>query len=184
MTADADLLPRVARGDEEAVEQCIERYGGLIWSMASRLLRKHDDAEDAVQEIFIDIWKHADRFQPEIGSEKTFVVVIARRRLIDRQRKSGRAPDECSIDESALDHSPLDEPNPVELAEDAEQAIACLGRLRENYRRMLELAIYHGMSQTEISTAEGIPLGTVKSHARRGLSQLRHCMGLRGGSEQ
>ena len=178
---EANLLPRVADGDESAVSECIERYGNLIWALANRLLRSRSDAEDAVQEIFIEIWKNADRFRPEFGSEKTFVVVIARRRLIDRQRKNARGAVEQPIDEAALSQPDREAPCPVDTADEVQRALSCLDKLRIEYRRMLELAIFHGLSQTQISNKEGVPLGTVKSNARRGLIQLRDCMGPTGG---
>ena len=92
------LLPRVARGEETAVRECLSRYGDLIWSLARRLLPTSADAEDAVQDIFVEIWKNAERFNEQVASEKTFVVMLARRRLIDRRRKLGRSPQVQRID--------------------------------------------------------------------------------------
>src|ERR1043165_482447 len=84
------LLARVAGGDPRAVRDCIARYGGLVWSIARRF--EGADAEDAVQEIFLDLWKSAARFDPQIASEPAFVAMIARRRLIDRRRTRRRRP--------------------------------------------------------------------------------------------
>src|ERR1041385_2281154 len=84
------LLARVAGGDPRAVRDCIARYGGLVWSIARRF--EAADAEDAVQEIFLDLWKSAARFDGRIASEAAFVAMIARRRLIDRKRTRGRRP--------------------------------------------------------------------------------------------
>src|SRR5438132_13118196 len=101
MTTTEDLLPRVARGDGVAVEQCVDRYGGLIWQIALRFSATRADAEDAVQEVFIDLWKSAARFDPTRASETTFVAMIARRRLIDRKRAHDRAPKQ--VPEKKLD---------------------------------------------------------------------------------
>src|SRR3954470_14464574 len=84
------LLGRVAAGDQQAVRECLARYGGLVWSIARRF--EAADAEDAVQEIFLDLWKSAARFDRQIASEASFVAMIARRRLIDRKRTRGRRP--------------------------------------------------------------------------------------------
>ena len=82
------ILARVASGDANAVRECIDEFGGLVWAIARRMARTRADAEDAVQEIFIDVWKSAGRFDPAQGSEKVFVSTIARRRLIDRLRRT------------------------------------------------------------------------------------------------
>ena len=93
------ILQRIAGGEAVAVNECLETYGGLVWSLARRFCPKHEDAEDAVQDTFVDIWRNAERFDPEIASEATYITMIARRRLIDRYRRSGRAPDTTVLDE-------------------------------------------------------------------------------------
>lgn len=173
------LLTRIANGDTGAVDECIDRYGGLVWSLARRLSSSLADAEDAVQEVFVDLWKNADRYRGEIAGEPTFVAMIARRRLIDRLRKSGRELESRPIDELALQHAAPLQTSPVELAEEVAQAAACLERLRKDERKVLELSIYHGLPQTRIANQTGLALGTVKTIARRGLLQLRVCMQVR-----
>src|SRR5262245_60755498 len=84
------ILTRVAAGKTGAVDECLVRYGGLVWSLARRQSPSYADAEDAVQEIFIDLWNSAARFDERVASEVTFVAMIARRRLIDRRRKLSR----------------------------------------------------------------------------------------------
>ena len=86
-TVSPPILPRVAAGEPTALAECMERYGGLVWSIALRLTGSRADAEDAIQEIFIDLWKSAARFDGAVASEKAFVAMIARRRLIDRRRR-------------------------------------------------------------------------------------------------
>jgi len=82
------VLRRIAGGLSAAVRECIDRYGALIWSLARRLSRSSPDAEDATQEIFLDLWRNAGRFDESKGSEKLFIAMLARRRLIDRLRKT------------------------------------------------------------------------------------------------
>lgn len=173
------LLPRIANGDLSAVDECIDRYGGLVWSLARRLSPSVADAEDAVQEIFVDLWKNADRFRPEVAGESTFVAMLARRRLIDRLRKSRRELESQPIDETSLQYAAPPQTSPAELAEEGSRATECLERLRSDERKVLELSIYHGLPQSRIAEQTGLPLGTVKTHARRGLSQLRDCMRVR-----
>ncbi|QDU76810.1 ECF RNA polymerase sigma factor SigK [Bremerella volcania] len=170
------LLQRIAAGDSVAITACIDKYGGLVWSLARRLSPTTTDAEDAVQEIFVDIWRNAERFRAEVADEATFVAMLARRRLIDRLRKYRRELDSHPIDEQALQYpSPSQTPR-AEIADEASRATACLERLRSDERNVLELSIYHGLPQTRISERTGMPLGTVKTHARRGLVKLRDCM--------
>src|SRR6202000_2241380 len=86
------MLQRIASGDSAAVRECIDQYGPLVWSIARRLSRTPSDAEDATQEVFLDIWRSAGRFDASQGSDKVFIAMIARRRLIDRLRKSSAEP--------------------------------------------------------------------------------------------
>lgn len=170
------LLPRIASGDSSAIGECIDRYGRLVWSLARRLSPSLADAEDAVQEIFVDLWKNAERFRAEVAAEPAFVAMIARRRLIDRLRKSRRDLAPQPLDEQALQQSAPPVPSAPELAEEGSRAKACLEQLRSDERKVLELSIYHGLPQFRISEQTGLPLGTVKTHARRGLLKLRDCM--------
>lgn len=173
------LLPRIANGETAAIDECLDRYGGLVWSLARRLSPSLSDAEDAVQEIFVDVWKNASRFREDMASEVTFVAMLARRRLISRMRQSQRNLGAQPIDESTLQYAAPQPLARLDITDEASQATACLERLKSDEREVLELSIYHGLPQSQIATRIGLPLGTVKSHARRGLSQLRDCMRLR-----
>jgi RNA polymerase sigma-70 factor (ECF subfamily) len=141
-----------------------------------------DDAEDAVQEIFIDIWKNAERFDSSQSSETTFIAMIARRRLIDRLRYSNRRISADSIEDIVVE---LANTSNVELQNcvEAKEAAKALEILRPEQRQVLQLSIIQGLSHQEISDATGMPLGTVKTHARRGLLQVREFLGL-GNTQQ
>ncbi|HVN41871.1 MAG TPA: sigma-70 family RNA polymerase sigma factor [Steroidobacteraceae bacterium] len=166
------VLERVARGDERAVRECINEFGGLVWAIARRMTRSRADAEDAVQEIFIDVWRSAARFDATQGSEKVFITTIARRRLIDRIRRARSAPQ--LEGEEALEGLQFSSPGDGgEIRSDAERAAAVVARLRPEQRKVLRMGLLEGLTHSEIAGATGMPLGTVKTQMRRGLMQVR-----------
>ncbi len=170
-------LRRIAEGDKAAVQECIDLYGGLVWSLARRLSPTREDAEDAVQEIFIDIWKSAARFDQVQASETTFIAMIARRRLIDRLRRFERTPEAEALSPEIVDATRQDKQ--IELNSEAALAARAMRQLRPEQQKVLQLAIYQGLSHQEIANATGMPLGTVKTHARRGLLHIREALGIR-----
>ena len=170
VTNEPTLLQRVARGDSAAVSLVLDRYGALVWTITRRQLGV-DDAEEVVQEIFIDVWKSAARYVPERGSEATFITTIARRRLIDHRRRIGRQPRHEELEESLTGDA--DAADPMELEDEAKVASEALERLKPDQRRVLILAIVEGLTHTQIAEVTRLPLGTVKSHARRGLERIR-----------
>ncbi|MCX5639318.1 MAG: sigma-70 family RNA polymerase sigma factor [Planctomycetota bacterium] len=172
---EVSLLHQVAAGEPGAMDKCMDRFGGLVWSLARRLALGGSDADDAVQEIFIDVWRSAARFNPEIASETTFVAMIARRRLIDRGRRRQRRIDASTLPD-ALQPAAAPIPDAPERDDDAGRATAALEKLRPEQQQVLQLAIYHGCSHEEIARSTGLPLGTVKTHARRGLIRLREIL--------
>lgn len=169
------VLDRVARGDSKAVRECIDEFGGLVWAIARRMTRSRADAEDAVQEIFVDIWRSASRFDPTQGSEKVFITTIARRRLIDRIRRS-RMSHLMDSEESLEDVRWAEPGNDGEIRVEAERAAAVVARLRPEQRKVLRMGLLEGLTHSEIATATGMPLGTVKTQMRRGLIQVRQWM--------
>ena len=172
-------LQRIASGDQSAVQECLKSYGGLVWSLARRMMRNQEDAEDAVQEIFLDVWKNAERFDPAQASETTFVAMIARRRLIDKIRHSQRRISADSIDDVLAEPSTRDD-KVLQMNVEAREAAKALDQIRPEQRQVLQLSIVHGLSHQEISEATGMLLGTVKTHARRGIIQVRDILGLEG----
>jgi RNA polymerase sigma-70 factor (ECF subfamily) len=169
------VLARIARGDAKAVRECIDEFGGLVWAIARRMARTRADAEDAVQEIFVDVWRSAGRYDPSQGSEKVFVTTIARRRLIDRLRRSRMS--HLHDSEDVLEDVRWAEPgNAGEVAVEAERAAEVVARLRPEQRRVLRMGLLEGMTHSEIARATGMPLGTVKTQMRRGLIQVRQWM--------
>jgi RNA polymerase sigma-70 factor (ECF subfamily) len=169
------LLERIAAGDAGAVKECMDAYGNLVWALARRLSASAADAEDAAQEIFLDIWKSAGRYDATVASEAVFITTIARRRLIDRLRARKRRPVTEEFDE---ERSPFgDDGNAGAVAVDVSIASRALAQLGDAQREILLLGIVDGMTHSEIATATGKPLGTVKTQMRRGLIKIRELLG-------
>lgn len=170
------LFERIANGDSSAVKECMDVYGGLVWSLSRRFTESAADAEDATQEIFLEIWKSAARYDSSMGKESTFITTIARRRLIDRVRAYNRRPateeydDTLSVDPQTVDQSA------GAVAVDVATAQRALAKLSDDQREILLLGIVEGMTHSEIATETGKPLGTVKTQMRRGLIKLRETL--------
>lgn len=172
------VLPDVADGDRAAIGRCMARYGALVWSIARRLSPTAADAEDATQEVFLDLWRSASRFDPARGSEALFVAMIARRRLIDRLRSMRpRLDHEIPGLEEWTREVPQDGGR-VDRAAEAAIARAVLDTLPVEQRRVIDLSIVHGLSHSEIANRVGMPLGTVKTLVRRGLIKVRQALGV------
>lgn len=169
------ILQRVAAGDPRAVQDCIDQYKNLIWSLVRRQLLG-EDAEDAVQEIFIEIWKSAGRYDPKRSSEPAFVAMIARRRLIDRRRRRQRQPAMESLeprDDEMTREVARVEAGPVEAVAEAALAARAIKTLEPHERRVLLMSVCQGLSHSEIANTTELPLGTVKTYIRRGLARVR-----------
>ena len=170
------VLRRVADGDEAAVKDVMDQFGGLVWSLARRSCPNAADAEDATQEIFLEIWKSAHRFDASKGSETLFVAMIARRRLIDRIRKQSREPYKDSIDEPGIQLTQDGAEKWAETCAEASLAAQAVAMLKPQQKLVLEMGLLRGLSHSEIAAATGMPLGTVKTQMRRGLIKVREIM--------
>jgi len=165
--APAPLLPLVASGDASAIRGCMNRYGPLVLSMARRFAP--GEAEDAVQDVFLALWKNASRFDAKVASEAAFVVTIARRRLIDRLRHAKTRQNLAHADSQPL----ADWAIAPDRGAEASMAAQALQQLRPEQQEVLLLSICHGLSHDEIAGRTGMPIGTVKTHVRRGLARIR-----------
>ena len=168
------LLPAVAAGDSQAVSDFLDRYKGLVWWLARQLLTE-SEAEDAVQEVFVELWSNADRYDPAKSSEAAFVSMVARRRFIDRRRRAGRRPVETPLETVERERSDRGSAA-IEACAEASLAKEAIGQLEEKERDVLSQAIFLGLSHSEIAGRTGLPLGTVKTYVRRGLSRVRDAL--------
>jgi RNA polymerase sigma-70 factor (ECF subfamily) len=154
---------------------CLDRYANLVWSLARRFTSSGTEAEDAVQEIFIDLWSSADRYDSSKSSETTFIAMVARRRLIDRLRKTKREPEMKEIEE-AFDLGVPGHAAATEINDEAALALKLIQTLKPEQRQIIQLSVYHGHTHQSIAEMLGLPLGTVKTHLRRGLLRIREAM--------
>ena len=175
-TVESSLLARASHGEDAAVRECMARFGPIVWGLARRMSPTRADAEDAVQEIFLDLWEHGARHDPSRGSEEVFVAVVARRRLIDRRRKVQRRPVTESFDAAPGGREVLQEASHdggIETSAEAAMAARAMDGLRPEQREVLRLNVAEGLTHEEIAEHTGMPVGTVKAHARRGLLRIR-----------
>ncbi|MCY2959015.1 MAG: sigma-70 family RNA polymerase sigma factor [Planctomycetota bacterium] len=174
-------VAQVARGDESALRQLYEELSPRVLGIARQILQDGAAAEDVVVEVFAQVWRQADRYDPAKGSVATWIGTLARTRSIDIRRSLQRHSTRASSLE-ADDVGKLLDPGeaPWLAAGDAERAStvrAALDRLPGEQRRALEAAFFGGLSHSEIAAALGAPLGTVKTRIRSGLSALRLTLG-------
>lgn len=172
------LLARIARGEQAALKDCMDKYGGMIWGLARKLSPTPADAEDAAQEVFLHLWKKAGQFDGTRGSEAIFIVTLARRTLIDRFRGRRRQLREVPIEELSESGNEPAAPGDGESCVEAHLAAQALATLPADQRRIIGLSVVQGLSQSEIASHTGLPLGTVKSAMRRGLILVREKLGV------
>ena len=145
------LLQRVAAGEMSSMQECIDEYGGLIWSLARRSCPSPTEAEDAVQEVFIALWENASRFDPDKGAEITFVAMIARRRIIDRTRKLTRQRRLISEAQEQYGAEPGVSPDEVSAVHEAQRALEAMKELSASQQKVLHLAIHEGYTHEQIA---------------------------------
>jgi RNA polymerase sigma-70 factor (ECF subfamily) len=169
---DTTMLTRIGQRDENAMEAVFRRYSGPVYSVALRVLRDTGQAEDILQEVFLQLWRKPAAFVENRGSLGAWLVVIARNRAIDVLRR--RKPSD-SVDDVVLT-------SPINVADEAERNIVMqrvrgvIANLPEEQRRTLDLAYFEGLSHTEIASRTGDPLGTVKTRIRQALITLRKAL--------
>jgi len=173
----AYLIQQVAQQDREAFSQLYDRCSSLVFSLAMRMLRVRSDAEDLLQEVFVQVWRQAQNYNAERGSPEAWIINIARSRAIDKIRSIRRMEKSFVL---------TDDPARAESSENVETAAAsseaklamnsALANLPEAQRKVLEMAYFDGLTQTEIAARLKEPLGTVKTRMRSGIQRLREIM--------
>jgi len=171
------LLNAVSRGDRVAFEQLYTATRAKLYGVVLRILRRHDLADEVIQEVYLKIWSGAGQFNPGLASPITWMVTIARNRAIDLVRKRA----EVSIEEEpeAMDVA-ADLPNPLarrELAEDVRRLMGCIERLEPERQSLVLLAYRNGWSREQLAAKLGKPVNTIKTWLRRSLLEIRECLG-------
>ncbi|MCC7347137.1 MAG: sigma-70 family RNA polymerase sigma factor [Variibacter sp.] len=176
------LLAATAKGDAEAFERLYAATRAKLYGVALRILRRADLAEEVLQETFVKVWRNAGDFNPQKASPITWMVAIARNGALDLVRKKSEAAIE---DEPQAIELPAETRDPLaqrEMTEELRRLLACMGALDEERRRVLLLAYYNGWSREQLSARFDTPVNTIKTWLRRGLLQIRECMGAGAGA--
>ena len=168
---DAEWMQRFRAGDAKALRQAFDRYGGMVQRVGILRLGNHHDAEELVQQVFVRAWKGREGFDPERGSLGSWLLGIARRLIADRYASLDRDRKVRSAAESIA--PPETDAKSVDRVVDRVVVGDELNRLPHEQRMVLRLAFYGDLTHSEIAATTGLPVGTVKSHIRRALIQLR-----------
>jgi RNA polymerase sigma-70 factor, ECF subfamily len=172
----SSLMVRIADRDEEAFEKLYAETSAAVFGFALRILGDHAEAEEVTLDVFLKAWEQAARFSPDRGSVLTWLMVITRSRALDRIRyKSVRLPHWLALDEVQLAAQPGTGPDSMaELGLVTAKVTRVLAGLPETHRTAVEMALYEGMSHSEIAERLNQPIGTVKSRIRSAMTKIRN----------
>lgn len=175
-TADIELLKAVSRGDEQALAQLYDNYRVILFGLLVRILNSREEAEDVLQEVFLQVWRRAKDFDETRGKPFTWLVTLARSRAIDRLRSLGARDRvaQASVREASEEVS--DAAFDTFRSEQRTLVTSALSQLPEEQKRPLVLAYFDGLTQSEIAANLGAPLGTVKTRMRAGMIKLRELL--------
>jgi len=176
-----ELLRRIAQRERAAFEDLYSRYANILYASALKFVKEDADAQDVVQDVFIQIWDKAKLYDPAKGKPLTWALTLTRNRAIDRIRAIQRRTrlrdefeQETFVDESAGVREAL---SGVDASEKGQILRKAVSQLSPQQKKVIELAYFGGLTQTEIAEKLGEPLGTVKARARRGLLKLKELLG-------
>ena len=177
-TDSAGLLALVARGDHGAFERLYRQLAGPVYGVVRQVLRDPAQSEEVAQEVLLEVWRTASRFDPARGSAASWALTIAHRRAVDRVRSenASSAREQKAAPDITVEHDNVSET--VEASLERQRVTRCLDGLTELQREAIKLSYYGGYSYPEVGQLLGVPLGTVKTRIRDGLIRMRDCMGV------
>jgi RNA polymerase sigma-70 factor (ECF subfamily) len=174
----ADLMGQVARGDQAAFERVYAEVSGPVYGLALRIVRDPAQSEEVAQEVLVDVWRTASRYEPGRGSAMSWVMMLAHRRAVDRVRSAQAASEREQRAGSATVPAYDVVAENVQVRLEREQVRRCLSSLTETQRESVTLAYYAGYTYREVAELLKVPLGTIKTRMRDGLIRLRDCLGV------
>lgn len=176
---DEELALRLQRREPDAMKDLYDRFGRLAYSVVLAIVRDSSTAEDLVQETFLRVWNRIQGFEPGKGALGPWLLAIARNRAIDHVRSSASRIDRNSFELDVREHPSLfvDMQREVENTDHARVIRSAIAKLNPNQQKVIELAYYEGLSQTEMAERMGQPLGTIKTWVRAALGVLREELG-------
>ncbi len=174
---DAELLRQTAGGDETALASLYDRYKSILFGLILRILHSQSEAEDILQDVFIQVWNKASDFDETRGRPFTWLVTLSRSRAIDRLRQLNSRERTANEASRAAPEDWTDAETDAIRSEQGAALRNALGELPEEQRRTLLLAYFEGLTQTEIAARLNAPLGTVKTRMRSGMTKLRELLG-------
>jgi RNA polymerase sigma-70 factor, ECF subfamily len=175
----AGLIARTARGDAVAFEELYDQIAGPVFGIAQRVIRDPAQSEEVAQEVLLEVWRSASRFDHTKGSAMTWVMTLAHRRAVDRVRSVHRETERER--RTASSDTPFDAvAEAVEISLDQERVRRCLAALTELQRESVLLAYYGGYTYGQVAALLGVAVGTVKTRMRDALIRLRDCLGVAG----
>jgi RNA polymerase sigma-70 factor (ECF subfamily) len=186
---DEQLMARIKAGDESALAALHRRHAGLLHTVGHRVINNESDVDDLVQEVFLQVWRQAEHYREENGKALGWIVTLTRRRAIDKLRKKQayqRASERLRLETAATETTLQDRGADHEAADSDRAQIfnRVLASLPEGQRQALDLAFYRGMSQREIASRTGLPLGTIKTRLELALRKVRSAILALGGAEE
>ncbi|NUR96743.1 MAG: ECF RNA polymerase sigma factor SigK [Kribbellaceae bacterium] len=176
--SDGDLLTLTATGDTAAFSALYDRVVPWVFGLVRRILRNPAQSEEVTQEVMLDVWRTATRYDADRGSAHAWILTIAHRRAVDRVRSEQAAADRTEQAGARNAEIEFDQvADTVSTRLEAEQVRRCLGTLTELQRESIELAYYNGYTYPEVAQQLGAKLPTIKARMRDGLIRLRDCLG-------
>jgi RNA polymerase sigma-70 factor (ECF subfamily) len=173
------LLIRVALGDEAAFELLYDLIAAGVHGLVLQVLRDPAQSEEVTQEVLLEVWRTAVRFDPRLGSARAWVYTMARRRAVDRVRSAQSAADrDDAAAARGIERDADVVSEAVEIRLEQQQVRRCMGGLTDLQRQSVTLAFYRGHTHREVADLLEVPLGTIKTRLRDGLIRLRDCLGV------